>query len=62
MLAQLCDDEIETPLVEFVASRLAPLCREITPLSAEGPGDIEHMLFGVKNVHDLDGVRHMLVG
>ena len=44
MLAQLCDDEIEAPVVEFVASRLAPLCREITPLSAEGPGDIEHML------------------
>ena len=46
--AQRGDDEIKAPPVEFVASGLAPLRHEITPLPVEGPGNIEHMLFGMK--------------
>ncbi len=62
MVVQRGDDEIEAPLIEFVAPLLAPLAGEIAVLSVECRGDIEQMLLGVEAIDNLDGIRHMLAG
>ena len=62
MPGELVDDETETPLVQLIAQGLPPLCRKVAPLPVDGLGDVEHVLFRVEHVHDLDRVRDMLFG
>ena len=62
MLPQSGDDGIGAALVEFVAPRLAPLRGEVAAGAVDGLGDVEDVLLGVKDVHDLDGVGQVLVG
>ena len=50
------EEEVDAALVEFVAALSGPGGGEVGRRAVDGYGDVAEVLFGVEDVHDLDGL------
>ena len=54
------EDVMDAALIEFVTSWFSPLVCEIGSGAVDGVGGIEEVVFGVKDIDDLDGMGEVL--